>query len=159
MLLVKNVLFTVIVPGTFGVYLPLAMTRGVSAKLGLALYVSLGLFAIAITIYLWAIWSFAARGRGTPLPLDAPKKLVIQGPYRYARNPMYLAVFSALIGWLVPYQTTSLLLYAIFFAAVAILFVTRYEEPHLASEFGAEYDKYRTEVPRWLPRIPRSPDA
>jgi len=159
MLLLKNVLFTLIVPGTFGVYLPLVMTRAASPRLGLALYVSLGLFALALAIYLWSTWNFAARGRGTPLPLDAPKRLVIQGPYRYIRNPMYLAVFSALLGWLLLYQITVLLLYAFIFAAVATLFVMGYEEPHLARSFGAEYDQYRAKVPRWLPRLPRLPDA
>jgi protein-S-isoprenylcysteine O-methyltransferase Ste14 len=158
-LLLKNVVFTLIVPGVFGVYLPLVLTRGASARLGLALYASLGFLTLALSIYSWSIWNFAARGYGTPLPIDAPKRLVVQGPYRYTRNPMYLAVFSALLGWLILFQTTALLLYALIFAAVAILFVVGYEEPHLARTFGADYDRYRAQVPRWLPRLPRSPDA
>jgi hypothetical protein len=98
MLVLKNVLFTLVVPGTVGVYLPLVLTRGVPAKLGLTLPVSMGLFAIALAIYLWSVWNFASRGRGTPLPIDAPKRLVVQGPYLYTRNPMYLALFTALLG-------------------------------------------------------------
>jgi len=137
MLVLKNVLFTLVVPGTVGVYLPLVLTRGVPAKLGLTLPVSMGLFAIALAIYLWSVWNFASRGRGTPLPIDAPKRLVVQGPYLYTRNPMYLALFTALLGWILLYQTTGLLLYTFAVAAVVTLFVIGYEEPHLKREFEA----------------------
>ena len=109
-LLLKNVLFTLVVPGTVGVYLPLILARGRAADLGLTLPISLGLFAIATALYLWSVWNFGTRGRGTPLPTDAPKRLVIQGPYLYTRNPMYVALFTALLGSLLLYQRLGLLL-------------------------------------------------
>jgi len=158
-LALKNVLFTLVVPGTVGVYFPLVLAKGDLAKPGVALPVSLGLFAIAFAIYLWSVWHFASRGRATPLPIDAPKNLMVQGPYRYTRNPMYLALFSAMLGWLLLYQTLALLLYAIAVAAMVAAFVIRYEEPHLQREFGAEYSEYKSKVPRWLPRLRRFPDA
>ena len=158
-LVLKNVLFTLIVPGTVGVYFPLLLARGDLAKPGLALPASLGLFAIAFAIYLWSVWHFASRGRATPLPIDAPKSLMVRGPYRYTRNPMYLALFSALLGWLLLYQTFALLIYAGAVAALVAGFVTRYEEPHLQREFGGEYSEYKAKVPRWFPRLRRFPDA
>ena len=153
-LLLKNILFTLIVPGTVGVYFPLLLTRGLPPKPGLALLTALLLFAIASSSYLWAASIFATQGRGTPLPIDAPKKLIIQGPYRYTRNPMYLALFAALLGWTLLFQTVELVLYTLAVVAIVYFFVTRYEEPHLLREFGQNYDDYRTKVPRWIPRYP-----
>lgn len=121
--------------------------------------VAMTLFAFAVSVYLWSVWNFGARGRGTPLPLDAPRKLVIQGPYRYTRNPMYVAVFSALVGWLILFPTLALAIYVLFFLVAVNLFVRGYEEPHLRQVFGAEYEAYLGRVPRWLPRIPGRPDA
>ncbi len=157
-LALKNILFTLIVPGTVGVYLPLVLTRGRSPALGVASLVSLVLIAIALGIYLWSVWNFASRGRATPLPLDAPQRLIIQGPYRYTRNPMYLAIIAALLGWILLYQTTVLLIYTLAVAALFSLFVIGYEEPHLQRKFGAEYDAYKARVPRWLLRLPSLPD-
>jgi len=93
------------------------------------------------------------------LPIDAPKKLVVQGPFRYTRNPMYLALFTALLAWTLLYQTIDVLLYSVAVVGAVNLFVIGYEEPYLQRVFGPEYDEYRARVPRWLPRPPRQPDA
>src|SRR5881397_1703258 len=60
----------------------------------------LGLIVVAVgaAISLPCIWEFAWRGLGTPAPFDPPRRLVITGPYRWVRNPMYLGFFVALIG-------------------------------------------------------------
>ena len=158
-LLLKSLLFTVVVPASAGVYVPLLLARGSSPRSGLAVPMALVLFAIGTGMYLWSVWNFAARGRGTPLPLDAPKNLVIQGPYRYTRNPMYVGLLSALLGWLLLFQTAVLAVY-LFAGLVAVnLFVIGYEEPHLRQVFGEEYETYRARVPRWLPRFPMRHDA
>jgi len=158
-LLLKNLLFTLVVPASVGVYVPLLLVRGHLRSSGIALFVALVPFVIATGMYAWSVWNFAVRGKGTPLPLDAPKRLVIQGPYRYTRNPMYVALLSALLGWLLLYPTTVLAAYAVGVATSVSLFVIGYEEPHLRRLFGADYDAYTSRVPRWLPRIPRRPDA
>jgi protein-S-isoprenylcysteine O-methyltransferase Ste14 len=158
-LLIRNVLFTVIVPGTFGGYLPVLLARGVQPTSGPALPLSLALFALGAACYLWSVWNFARRGHGTPLPIDPPKKLVVEGPFRYTRNPMYLGLFLALLGWTLRYQTLGLVLYSLAVAAVVNLFVIGYEEPHLRRTFGHEYDAYRAHVPRWLPRLSRRREA
>jgi protein-S-isoprenylcysteine O-methyltransferase Ste14 len=97
-LLLRNLLFTLVVPATVGIYVPLWLARDTPRSPGVVLAVALVPFAIATGMYSWSVWNFAVRGRGTPLPVDAPQRLVIQGPYRYTRNPMYLALFSALLG-------------------------------------------------------------
>jgi protein-S-isoprenylcysteine O-methyltransferase Ste14 len=154
-LFLRNLVFTLVVPGSVAVYFPYLLGGGASPGPGLLVIAPILLFGIGVSIYLWSVSNFARRGRGTPLPLDPPKKLVIQGPYRFTRNPMYLAVFSVLLGWTLLYRTLPLLLYSLAATLAIYLFVTRYEEPHLRREFGEEYEKYLAEVPRWIPRRPR----
>lgn len=157
MLLIKNLLFTVIVPGTVAVYLPLEMTQDRTLSSGTATLLSLLLFVSGGAIYAWCVWDFASFGRGTPLPLDAPRKLVIRGLYAYSRNPMYVGVLTVILGWAVLFRSWSLVGYALLVATCFQLFIVLYEEPHLRSAFGSPYDEYRSRVGRWLPR--RSPSA
>ena len=116
----------------------------------------LGLAAIGTGVGLLAacIWEFARRGRGTLAPVDPPKELVVQGLYRYVRNPMYLSVTVIVLGEVLLTGSTSLLAYwAVWFLA-ANLFVIGYEEPTLLRRFGPGYQGYRASVGRWLPRRP-----
>jgi protein-S-isoprenylcysteine O-methyltransferase Ste14 len=103
----------------------------------------------------WCILSFAVLGRGTPAPFDPPRRLVIRGPYRYVRNPMYLGAGLALAGAALFYQSGVLLAYAAGFLLVMHAFVVLYEEPTLRQTFGEDYEAYSQKVHRWLP-IPRA---
>jgi protein-S-isoprenylcysteine O-methyltransferase Ste14 len=156
MLLLKNLLFTVVVPGTVAVYLPLWIAGGRPAADGLLLVVALGFFIVGAAIYGWCVWDFATLGRATPIPLDAPKKLVVRGLYRFSRNPMYVGVLGVILGWAVLFQAWSLLLYGLAVATCFQLFIVLYEEPHLRRMFGDPYDVYRAQVGRWLPRRPET---
>jgi protein-S-isoprenylcysteine O-methyltransferase Ste14 len=108
-----------------------------------------------VLIYLRCAWDFATRGLGTPLPLDAPRRLVIQGLYRYVRNPMYVGVGTILLGEVVLYGSLALLIFCGVASASWHLFVIAYEEPHLKRLLGEQYEEYCRSVPRWLPRYPR----
>jgi protein-S-isoprenylcysteine O-methyltransferase Ste14 len=90
--------------------------------------------------------------RGTPAPIDAPKELVVKGPYRYVRNPMYVGVLLAILGEAVYYETLLLVVYAAAAFLVVHTFVTTYEEPTLQRLFGEAYGRYRRRVGRWVPR-------
>ena len=153
MLLLKNLLFTLIVPGTVGVYVPLLLTRDGVAGSGPVIFVALALFTVGGAIYTWCVWDFAAFGRGTPAPIDAPKRLVVRGLYRYTRNPMYVGVLTVLLGWAFLFQETTVLVYAICVGLSFHLFVVLHEERHLARQFGAEYHDYCRSVSRWLPHF------
>jgi len=159
MLFLKNLLFTLVVPGTIGVYVPLVFARGRSPASGLVFLLALALLATGGVIYAWCVWDFAVFGRGTPAPIDAPKKLVIRGLYRYTRNPIYVGVLTVLLGWAVMFRGMALLIYACCVTICFHLFVVLYEERHLHKEFGGEYDNYRNRVSRWLPRLRRRPAA
>ena len=139
MLLLKNLLFTLIVPGTAGVYVPLLLEQGRDPASGLVFLLAVTILAIGAAIYTWCVWDFAHFGRGTPAPIDAPKRLVVRGLYRYTRNPMYVGVLTVILGWAVLYQATTVLLYAICVGVCFHLLVVLYEERHLARQFGAEY--------------------
>ena len=122
------------------------------ARLGAVEYVGIVVGLVGGALALWCIVTFAFVGRGTPAPFDPPRKLVVQGPYRYVRNPMYLGAALALCGAAVFYRSILLFGYAVLFLVATHVFVVWYEEPTLARLFGAEYESYRAQVGRWLTR-------
>jgi protein-S-isoprenylcysteine O-methyltransferase Ste14 len=153
-LFLKNLLFTLLVPGTVAVYVPLIITRGKGISTDPALLViGILLLTIGAGVYLWTIWDFATTGKGTPLPIDAPRKLVVRGLYRLTRNPMYLGVILVILCWAGIFGNGWLLVYALGVGVIMHLFVIGYEEPKLVELFGQEYKSYRISVGRWLPRI------
>jgi protein-S-isoprenylcysteine O-methyltransferase Ste14 len=157
-LLLKNLLFTIIIPGTVAVYVPLSIARTRQPATGFASAFALVLLVVGSAIYAWCIWDFATFGRGTPAPIDAPKRLVVRGLYRYSRNPMYVGVLTVIFGWVVLFQANALVIYALIVGLCFHCFVVFYEEPHLQRSFGKEYVDYCTRVGRWLPRL-RRPSA
>lgn len=150
-LLLKNLLFTFLVPGTVAVWVPWQIAQGAAPAGGAARGVAAALFAVGGAIYAWCVWDFASFGRGTPAPIDAPTRLVVRGLYRFTRNPMYVGVLTVVAGWVVLFKSGALLAYALAVATAFHLFVLLYEEPHLARVFGESYASYRGEVRRWLP--------
>ncbi len=97
------------------------------------------------------ILAFAVIGRGTPAPFDPPRRLVVRGPYRVVRNPMYIGAGIALAGAALFYQSLALLGYVGAFLLVTHLFVILYEEPTLRRTFGRDYAQYCEDVGRWWP--------
>ncbi len=156
-LFLKNLLFTVVFPGTVAVYLPMFIARDRPPASGGNLAVAVALFALGGAIYAWCVWDFASFGRGTPAPIDAPKRLIVRGLYRYTRNPMYAGVLTVILGWAVFFEAAALVLYAFFVCLCFNLFIRAYEEPHLRREFGAQYEDYCARVGRWIPRPPGRP--
>jgi protein-S-isoprenylcysteine O-methyltransferase Ste14 len=157
LLLFKNLAFTLIVPGTVAIYVPWLIARGLpAASLGHVL-ASAPLFLLGGTIYLWCVWDFATLGKGTPAPIDPPKRLIVRGLYRFTRNPMYIGVLIAITGWEVLIQAAELGLYALVVGVMFHLFVVLYEEPRLHALFGMDYENYCARVRRWLPSPPFNP--
>jgi hypothetical protein len=111
-LFLKNLLFTVLIPGTVGVYLLLWLSGGWRAAPAWAWLLAAPLLLAGAFLYFWCLWNFAVTGRGTPAPIDPPKKLIIRGPHRYVRNPMYLGVLTVVAGWTVLFRSMEILRYA-----------------------------------------------
>ena len=152
---IRTLIFTVFVPGFWTVMMPYwLLPRG--ARLDVRGLGGAGWLLIAAGIALYfacAFWGFAIRGKGTPLPLDPPKRLVIEGPYRVVRNPMYWSVAFVMLGEAAVFHSVALLQLLAAFAVGVILFVLSIEEPGLKAKFGPEYEEYCRRVPRWLPRF------
>src|SRR5262249_55888974 len=109
--------------------------------------------AVGTALALWCILTFVWLGRGTPAPFDPPRRLVVRGPYRIMRNPMYVGAGLALVGASLFYKSVPLLTYGAFFWLITHVFVVRYEEPTLRRTFGNEYQRYCGHVGRWWPKI------
>jgi protein-S-isoprenylcysteine O-methyltransferase Ste14 len=107
--------------------------------------------AAGAVIALGCVLAFVFVGKGTPAPFDPPRRLVVHGPYRFARNPMYIGAILALLGAALFYGSLSILLYGGVFFFATHLFVVFYEEPTLRRTFGSDYEAYCRRVSRWWP--------
>lgn len=151
----RNLIFTVIVPGTGALYAPWwILTHGGPVPRP-AEWSGIVPIVVGLALYGWCVWLFATLGRGTPGPWDAPRHLVAIGPYRWVRNPIYIGALLVITGEALLFLSWSLLLYAAVAALAVHLFVIGYEEPALRRTFGDEYLTYQRSVSRWLPRPPR----
>jgi len=153
-LFLKNLLFTVLVPGTFAVLVPYRIGARGFQGVGfdwVRVVLAAPLLVLGAAIYFWCLRDFAVRGRGTPAPIDPPKHLVVRGLYRYVRNPIYVGVLIVIAGWAVLFRSGSVLGYGAVVAVAFHLFVVLVEEPLLRRRFGEEYSAYCRAVPRWMP--------
>ena len=100
-------------------------------------------------VLLRCVWDFFATGKGTLAPIDPPRFLVVQGLYRFTRNPMYNGVVALILGEAGLFRSVALVEYALLVLVLFHLFVVLYEEPALESQFGEAYRAYRRAVPRW----------
>jgi protein-S-isoprenylcysteine O-methyltransferase Ste14 len=154
----KTLIFTLVVPGVVGGLIPwlLVGSQGQMPVVTSIWMVGLIPLALGVGLYFWCAGAFTFIGKGTPAPIDAPKVLVVQGPYRWVRNPMYVAVLLVILGQAVLFRSWLLVGYALVFWLVVHTFVVFVEEPSLRSQFLGSYDDYLRRVPRWIPRRPRA---
>jgi protein-S-isoprenylcysteine O-methyltransferase Ste14 len=96
---------------------------------------------------------FALQGLGTPAPIAPTQNLVVTGLYRYVRNPIYVALVAVILGQAALFGDQRLLLYGVLVWLAFHAFVVGYEEPALVHRFGTEYEDFRANVPRWIPRL------
>jgi protein-S-isoprenylcysteine O-methyltransferase Ste14 len=154
--LVGTVVFVAVVPGTVVVGMPWWLTGWRLADGTLARVAGVALVVASMPLFLSFLSRFVVEGRGTPAPIAPTEHLVVGGPYRWTRNPGYIAVVGMLLGQALLFGSAAVLAYAGLIALAFHAFVLSYEEPTLRRTFGAEYDAYCRRVPRWLPRPPTS---
>ena len=112
----------------------------------------IGLLGLMLSIS--SVRLFAQKGGGgTPAPWDPVDQLIISGPYRYVRNPMLIGVIIILFCESLFVHSLPLLVYACIFVIANVIYFSFSEEPALIRRYGDEYQKYLTNVPRWIPRI------
>ena len=154
-LYLKAAVITLVAPGGVGGLLPALVVSGRDTADGAKMALAVCLMGIGAAMYVRCAWDFAAFGKGTPLPIDAPKRLVIRGLYRYSRNPMYVGLITMVAGWAILFWSIILVGYGLFLFVFFSVFIHFHEEPHLSREFGEEYEEYKSQVGRWLPRPTR----
>lgn len=116
-------------------------------------YLSLFFLAVGVMLHLPSVYFFKVVGKGTPVPIEPPKHLVRSGWYKFTRNPMYLGLFSLLLGEFFFFGHILLLAYAGLFLVGIHFYVVNVEEPRLRRRFGNDYIDYMNSVPRWVPEV------
>ena len=151
-LLLKAVVAVLVLPGTMGFVLPLLVIdpdrpQGVVNGAGLLLV------AAGVLLLLWCVREFLVVGNGTIAPWWPPKRLVTSGPFRFSRNPMYVAMGTIVIGWAIAYWSRPLAIYAGVLLFTFELRIHLGEEPVMARHFASEWAAYVARAPRWIGRV------
>jgi protein-S-isoprenylcysteine O-methyltransferase Ste14 len=154
LLFLRAALWTVLFPGVVAGYIPWQLFGVRDAEVSSPADIpALVLIGTGVLILLSSIVEFARRGKGTLSPVDPPTRLVIQGPYRWVRNPMYAGVLFVLAGEALLTANIGLVGYAATFFVITSVFIALFEEPYLERVFGSSYAQYKANVRRWLPRL------
>jgi protein-S-isoprenylcysteine O-methyltransferase Ste14 len=156
------VLAILLLPGVVAVVVPAAIVWwaddvnvGWGLPAGLAwmpVAAGLALLCLGLALVAWTVWLFATVGRGTLAPWDPTTELVVHGPYRHVRNPMISGVVFVVAGEAALLGSPWLLLWCAAVFAVNAIYLPLVEEPGLVHHFGKAYERYRANVPRWIPR-------
>jgi protein-S-isoprenylcysteine O-methyltransferase Ste14 len=152
-----SALFFVVAPCVLAGLIPWSMTHWEfrPAFFGLEGARSVGVLLILVGLpgLVDSFARFALQGLGTPAPVAPPKNLVVTGLYRHVRNPIYVAVVAIILGQAVLFGDWRLILWGALLWLFFHVFVLVYEEPTLRQTFGAQYEAYRANVRRWVPRV------
>jgi protein-S-isoprenylcysteine O-methyltransferase Ste14/pimeloyl-ACP methyl ester carboxylesterase len=158
---IRGIVFTVLVPGTIAVYVPLQIAAGLAPGGGVW---QLGWLVSGVGVlgYLLCFLHFLSSG-GTPaifftrpvrfLIGEEPQRLVQAGLYRVTRNPMYVSVLLVIFGQALHYASLRIAEYGLVVWLGFHIIVVLLEEPHLRDERGLAYDEYCRRVPRWIVRF------
>lgn len=108
-------------------------------------------FALSALLGLWALLTVVFVGKGTPMPFDAPRKLVTRGPYGWVRNPLLVA--AAVQGLAATIYTGVLVILPVvlFIVATCQLIEASLEKEDMERTFGRDYEAYRRSVRYWFP--------
>ena len=152
-----SALFFLVAPCVLAGLIPWSMTRWEfgPAFLGLEITRAIGVLLIFIGLpgLVDSFARFALQGLGTPAPVAPTKHLVVTGLYRHVRNPIYVAVVAIILGQAMLFGDWRLMIYGALLWLGFHAFVVAYEEPTLEETFGREYEAYRANVRRWIPRV------
>ena len=109
------------------------------------------LITLGLIFLLWSIKAQRVIGQGTPMPLMATQKLVVQKPYSYCRNPLFFGVVNLFFGISILFVSISSLVMVLTFSVTILLYSKLIEEKELEKRFGDEYLAYKTTTPFIIP--------
>jgi protein-S-isoprenylcysteine O-methyltransferase Ste14 len=104
---------------------------------------------LAAALFIWSVRTF--RSAGTPVPGNQPTTAIVKaGPYRFSRNPIYLAFSLFQIGIALAVNDAWILATLLPAISVISFVVIPREERYLEARFGEEYARYKANIRRWL---------
>jgi len=141
------------IPSSFGFMLPLRLFGIFVFASGSILLLWLFKFRKPVDIVNSTYVTITKAISGVPLEdqYARTETLVIQGPYKYVRHPLYFDVVLLMVGWWLLLDYSFLLLSAIFLLLWFNYIVAPFEEKELKAIFGEQYERYSKEVPRIIP--------
>jgi protein-S-isoprenylcysteine O-methyltransferase Ste14 len=149
----RHLAAVLLLPGVVTIGVPALVVWQTDARLRPSAVVGIPLIAAGVLLVTSTVALFVTVGRGTLAPWDPTTRLVVEGPYRYVRNPMISGVLSILLGEAACFASLRLLIWFTAVFAVNALYLPLVEERGLRRRFGADYDEYAAHVPRWIPRL------
>ena len=115
--------------------------------------VGVPLLAAGVALWVWCIAVFWSA-RGTPVPFNPPRELVVSGPYAWMRNPMLTGVFASLFGLgFLLHSLSVVFVWTPVFVALNALELKLVEEPELERRFGESFREYGRRVPMFVPKV------
>jgi protein-S-isoprenylcysteine O-methyltransferase Ste14 len=118
------------------------------------------LLAVGLTLFSTCLYYFWSKGRGTLAPWDPPRHFIVEGPYRFVRNPMISGVIVILFGEAATLHSPAHAVWAGAFLVMNAIYIPTFEEPQLVARFGDPYREYTRQVRRFVPRLtPWTPQA
>lgn len=155
-LVVAVAIFLLILPGSL-ILLGRAVDRWLGLpKLALALLNPIFGGLVTLSGWLFGLWSVYVQftiGRGTPVPLMATQKLIVQPPYSYCRNPMALGAIVMYLGVAIWIGSPGAAFLVLIGAAVLLTYIKIIEEKEMEIRFGREYLEYKSRTPFLFPRF------
>ena len=113
-------------------------------------WLGVALVAIGVAISVWASLLFRREGTELNPTSEVNKSLVVRGPFRFTRNPMYLGLVIFTLGMALGVGSLPM------FAVPLLVFVTAnwahipFEEAKMRRQFGTAFDHYMRQVRRWI---------
>jgi protein-S-isoprenylcysteine O-methyltransferase Ste14 len=155
----KTLAFLVVFWTIFLFGLPLAITI-VEVRLGVQrsppqAWLAQPLLLVTTSLTIWSAFTFALRGDGTPLAVDAPRQFVTSGPYAYVRHPFVMGVIGQIVALGVSLGSIPVLAYASLLMSVWYYGVRPREEQALLARFGDAARHYFSQVRGFRPRTTR----
>ncbi len=117
------------------------------------LIVGLVLSAAGLTLLIATIRMFILIGRGTIMPWDPTRKLIVSSVYGHVRNPMISSIIILQVGEALVFASLGMAVLALIFFVINTVYFIYSEEPGLEKRFGEEYIEYKRNVPRWIPEL------
>ena len=165
---IRQLVLIVALPGMVAMAIPIWIVRRNGVRFaapvdlvsGAIVFGGVGLLMVGLALFAASVFYFWSRGRGTLAPWDPPRVFVVDGPYRFVRNPMISGVIFVLLGEACILRSRPLVEWAGLIALINAIYIPLLEEPMLVARFGEPYTRYKKAVRRFVPRLrPWNPQA